>query len=347
MRLPAPAPARPGSRVLLAAALLAGLLAAPRGRAANPTFVVRYRSAANVYLDGGQGPGPVRRRPAGGVVAGRRRWRSWRSSSSPRGPLPAGCSCEKRSVRAGDTATLLPRAEAPQAGLRGHGETPVPTAVVAAPGTGDEPPGQQAGGALGPSAGYDLRGPLQGVGRGGRLRLRAAHRPGGLQPLRDRRPTPEPQHAVPQPARPARPCSLGSTRLDKQERPLRAVAPLRAALGQRRLRGGTPGQLALHVRSATSTAACSGSGWARPCRSAGSSGGARTSTAWGPRPPGQKYGGFFRVSRRATPTRRPTTSSWPWSGSSRAGRHQPGVPGRREPLRLGASSASSSGPRST
>ena len=94
-------------------ALLAmGLSLAQPVSAASPTFVVRYRSATNVYLDGGRGQGlSLGDRLA--IVVG----------TEPVAELEVvfladeSASCrlvsEKRSVRAGDTASLLPRPETP------------------------------------------------------------------------------------------------------------------------------------------------------------------------------------------------------------------------------------------
>jgi len=127
------APGLAGRVGAFAALLLVAAQAAP---AATPTFVVRYRSAANVYLDGGQAEGlSVGDRLA--VVVG----------TETVGELEvlflaeASASCrvvsEKRAVHAGDTATLLrqplPPVEAKAAEVKEGTEPSVLPAVAQAP----------------------------------------------------------------------------------------------------------------------------------------------------------------------------------------------------------------------
>ncbi len=80
--------------------------------AANPSFVVRYRSASNVYIDGGKAEGlAVGDRLA--VVVDTQTVAELEVVFLSEGSASCRVVSEKRSVRAGDTATLLPKREPP------------------------------------------------------------------------------------------------------------------------------------------------------------------------------------------------------------------------------------------
>jgi hypothetical protein len=80
--------------------------------AANPTFIVRYRSASNVYLDGGKAEG-LNLGDRLGVMVGTETVAELEVIFIAEGSASCRVVSEKRSVRAGDAVTLLRRGEAP------------------------------------------------------------------------------------------------------------------------------------------------------------------------------------------------------------------------------------------
>jgi len=98
------------------------LWSASSADAASPTFFVRYRSASNVYLDGGKAEGlSVGDRL--GVTFGTETVAELEVVFASEGSASCRVVSEKRSVRAGDAATLLRRGEPSPAPTAGEAKT--------------------------------------------------------------------------------------------------------------------------------------------------------------------------------------------------------------------------------
>ena len=125
-------------------ALLVAFLAGPVvARAANPTFIVRYRSAANVYVDAGRAQGlSIGDRLA--VMVGTEAVAELEVIFLADQSTSCRVVSERRPVRAGDTATLLSRGESPTSTASTEtpatpAATPSPTAPALTTGTSHKP----------------------------------------------------------------------------------------------------------------------------------------------------------------------------------------------------------------
>jgi hypothetical protein len=128
--------AAPRAALLVTALVLGAAGAAP---AASPTFTVRYRSASNVYLDGGKAEGlSVGDRLA--VTVGTETVAELEVVYIAEGSASCRIVTEKRAVRPGDVATLAKRAPEPVAEVQEAPRAAPPTVIVQQPATARTPP---------------------------------------------------------------------------------------------------------------------------------------------------------------------------------------------------------------